>query len=87
MGKMEDIYPFKMSPVSQEMNDNVNYLYELFSSQRMDGVKLYADLDGRRVNGVRIPAEIALTCQKPDLVIIDRAASPPEGRLIELTVP
>ena len=53
----------------------------------MDGVKLYADLDGCRVNGVTIPADIAMTGLKPDLVIINRAASPPEVRLIELTVP
>ena len=68
-------------------NNIVNYLYELFSSQRMDGVKIYADLDGCRVNGVTIPADIAMTGLKPDLVIINRAASPPEVRLVELTVP
>ena len=53
----------------------------------MDGVKLYADLDGRRVNGVTIPADIAMTGLKPDLVIINRAVSPPEVRLVRLTVP
>ena len=31
--------------------------------------------------------KVFLTGQKPDLVIINRAASPPEVRLIELTVP
>ena len=39
------------------------------------------------MNGVTIPADIAMTGLKPDLVNIDRAASPPEVRLIELTVP
>ena len=59
-------------------NNIINYMYELFSSQRMDGVKLYADLDGCRVNCVTIPSNITLTGQKPGLVIINRAASPPE---------
>ena len=71
----------------QYRNNIINYMYELFSSQWMDGVKLYADLDGCRVNGVTIPSDITLTGQKPGLVIINRAASPPDVRLIELTVP
>ena len=69
-------------------HDNVvNLLFQTFSSQRLDDVEIYADLEGHRVKGVTIPADIAITGQKPDLVIIDRKVSPPEVRLVELTVP
>ena len=34
-----------------------------------------------------IPPDVAMTGQKPDLVIINRKAEPPEVRLVELTVP
>ena len=68
-------------------NNIVKYLVSTFSASRREGVEIYADLEGHRVNGVTIPPDIAVTGQKPDLVIIDRKASPPEVRLIELTVP
>ena len=69
-------------------HDNiVNFLYTMFSSQRMEGVEIYADLEGHRVNGVTIPSDIAITGLKPDLVIINRNSSPPEVRLVKLTVP
>ena len=69
-------------------HDNIlNFLYIMFSSQRMEGVEIYADLEGHRVNGVTILSDIAITGQKPDLVIINGNSSPPEVRLVELTVP
>ena len=44
-------------------------------------------MEGKRINGVTIPPDVAMTAQKPDLVIINRKASPPEVMLVELTVP
>ena len=46
---------------------------------------MYADLEGHRVNGVTIPPDVAMTAQKPDLVIINRKLK--EVKLVELTVP
>ena len=66
-------------------NNIVNYLHSLLSSQRLEGVEVYADLEGHRVNGVTIPPDIAMTAQKPDLVIINRKTK--EVKLVELTVP
>ena len=63
----------------------VKYLHTLFSSQRLEGVELFADLEGHRVNGVTIPPDVAMTAQKPDLVIINRKTK--EVKLVELTVP
>ena len=48
---------------------------------------VYADLSGWRVNGGTVPHEMALTEQKPDLVIIDKSVKPVKILLVELTVP
>ena len=66
-------------------NNIVHFLYTTFSSQRLEGVELFADLEGLRVNGVTVPPDLALTAQKPDLVIIKRGTK--EVFLVELTVP
>ena len=66
-------------------NNIVKYLHTLFSSQRLEDVEVYADLEGHRVNGVTIPSDVAMTAQKPDLVIINRQKK--EVKLVELTVP
>ena len=46
---------------------------------------MFADLEGLRVNGVTVPPDLAMTAQKPDLVIIKRKEK--EVYLVELTVP
>ena len=66
-------------------NNIVNYLHSLFSSQGLEGVEVFADLEGHRVNGVTIPPDVAMTAQKPDIVIINRKSK--EVKLVELTVP
>ena len=48
---------------------------------------VYADLSGWRVNGGTVPHEMALTEQKPDLVIINKSVKPVKILLVELTVP
>ena len=68
-------------------NNIVHFLLKEFASQGLEGRELYADLDGKRINGVTIPPDVAMTAQKPDLVIVNRKASPPEVMLVELTVP
>ena len=68
-------------------NNIVNYLLKEFASQGLEGRELYADLEGKRINGVTIPPDVAMTAQKPDLVIINRKSNPPEVTLVELTVP
>ena len=50
-------------------------------------MEAYADLEGCRVNGVTIPADIIITGLKPDVVIVNRNTSPQEVTLVELTVP
>ena len=40
-------------------NNVVKYLHTLFSSQGLEGVEIYADVDGHRVNGVTIPPDLA----------------------------
>ena len=52
----------------------VHFLLKEFASQGLEGRELYGDLEGKRVNGVTIPPDVAMTAQKPDLVIINRKA-------------
>ena len=66
-------------------NNIVKYLHSLFTSQGLEGIEVFADLEGHRVNGVTIPPDVAMTAQKPDLVIINRKLM--EVKLVELTVP
>ena len=65
----------------------MKYLHSLLSAQRLEGIEVYADLDGHghRVNDVTIPPDVAMTSQKPDLVTINRKTK--VVKLIELTVP
>ena len=39
------------------------------------------------VNGVTIPPDVMVTSSKPDLVLVDRSATPTRVDLVELTVP
>ena len=48
--------------------------------------EVYFDLEGMRINGSTIPTDITTTLSRPDLVIVDRAASPPVVYLYELSV-
>ena len=50
-------------------------------------MEVYFDLDGMKTNGSTLPADIITTLSRPDLVIIDRASTPTEVLLYELTVP
>ena len=68
-------------------NNIVKYLQTTISARGMEGVEVYADLEGHRINGVTVPPNIAITGQKPDLVIVKRNSTPPEVALVELTVP
>ena len=54
---------------------------------RREQVEVYCDLEGSRVNGVTIPPNILVTASKPDLVLVDRSATPTRVDLVELTVP
>ena len=65
-------------------NNIVKYLHSTAYSQ---GMEAFAGLEGCRVNGVIIPANITITGLKPDVVLINRSSSPQEVTLIELTVP
>ena len=65
----------------------LQHLLNAIIRRKKDGLVVYADLNGWRVNGGTVPHEMALTEQKPDLVIIDKAAAPVKILLVELTVP
>ena len=68
------------------MSGGTTKLYNIFSARGMESGEVFADLEGLRVNGVIVPANIAITGQKPDIVIVKRQSSPPEVALVKLTV-
>ena len=47
----------------------------------------FHDIEGSKINGGTIPSDIVTTSSQPDLVIVNRSASPSEVFLCELTVP
>ena len=65
----------------------LSHLLNTIVQRKKEGVEVYADLNGWRVNGGTVPQEMALTEQKPDLVVIDKSENPTKVMLVELTVP
>ena len=65
----------------------LSHLLNTIVKRKKEGVEVFADLNGWRVNGGTVPQEMALTEQKPDLVVIDRSVAPVKVLLVELTVP
>ena len=61
----------------------LQHLLNAIIRRKKDRLVVYADLNGWRVNGGTVPHEMALTEQKPDLVIIDKAAAPVKILLVE----
>ena len=57
-------------------NGVVAFLYKTLMDNKSDGVTIYADVEGAKINGGTIPSEMVVTIQRPDLVIIDTNRSP-----------
>ena len=71
----------------QHINFVLSHLVNTIVKRRKEGIEVFADLSGWRVNGGTVPPNMALTEQKPDLVVIDRSQTPAKVILVELTVP
>ena len=65
----------------------LKHLLQEIRGKNKEGLTLYADLNGWRVNGGTVPPDMALTGQVPDLVLIDKSVAPTRVVLLELTVP
>ena len=62
----------------------LNYMAQhVTSSEKID---VYFDLEGRKINGGTLPADIITTLARPDIVLIDRSTTPHTVYLYELTV-
>ena len=68
-------------------NGVLAFLYKVLTDNKPENMKIYADIEGAKVNGGTIPPEIVTTVQRPDLVIIDNSTSPASVILVELTIP
>ena len=60
------------------------HLAKIINQNKADGVEMYADLNGYRVNGGTLPPDLCETQQRPDLVVIMKTSR--KVLLIELTV-
>ena len=60
------------------------HLAKTINQCKADGVEMYADLNGYRVNGGTVPADLCETQQRPDLVVILK--EPRKVLLVELTI-
>ena len=78
--KSLDRYTFRHDSVLSHLLDTIN-------KRKKEGVRVFADLNGWRTNGGTVPQDMALTEQKPDLVVINEAVNPTRILLVELTVP
>ena len=78
--KSLDRYTFRHDSV-------LSHLLNTIVQRKKESTEVYADLNGWRINGGTVPQDLALTEQKPDLVVVDKAAAPTKVLLIELTVP
>ena len=65
----------------------LKHLLQEIRGKNKEGLTLYADLNGWRVNGGTVPPDMALTGQVPDLVLVDKSVTPTRVVLLELTVP
>ena len=63
-------------------NNLINYIVQSVDTTKF---KVYADLPEHTVDGGTIPADICITPQKPDIVIIDEKSN--SINIFELTVP
>ena len=63
------------------------YLYEVMMESKPVDTKIYADIEGANVNGGRVPPDIVVTPQRPDMVIVKNTTTTPTVYLVELTCP
>ena len=78
--KMLDRYEWRHNGV-------VAYLYDTLMQPKPEGVTVYADMEGAKVNGGTIPPEIMVTTSRPDIVIINQNTTPTSVILLEVTIP
>ena len=67
-------------------NSVLSYMTLTIKEHLPDHIKVYADLEGHKVNGGTIPQEMVVTSSLPDLVIVDSSTPVKTVYLFELTV-
>ena len=66
-------------------NSVLSYITLAIKENLPEHIKVYADLDGHKVNGQTIPQDILVTSSRPDLVIVDSSTPVKTVYLFELT--
>ena len=87
LGHILNSCPMMLDRYEWRHNSVLAYLYQVMSESRPDNVKIYADIEGAKVNGGTVPPDIMVTPQRPDMVIVKNSTTPPTVYLVELTCP
>ena len=87
LGHLLSACPKSLDRFTFRHNSVLSHLLNTIVQKKKEGIEVFADLNGWRINGGTVPPDLALTEQKPDLVVIDKSAAPKKVLLIELTVP
>ena len=87
-GNLEDIlnwcsYTLNQGRMTWRHNSVLNYITNEIKKKIPGNIEVYADIPDHWLNGSTIPPDIICMKQKPDLVIVDRAAN--KVRILELT--
>ena len=67
-------------------NSVLNYITQTIKEKLPENIKVFADLEGHKVNGLTIPPHIMVTSSRCDLVILESSTTPSTVYLFELTI-
>ena len=62
----------------------IYFIVETLKQNKPDSLEIYGDMDGHKCNGGTVPANIVVTGQWPDIVIIDKSTH--QQTVLELSV-
>ena len=62
------------------------HLTSVIKRKCKENVEVFADLPGHQINGGTVPPSLALTEQRPDIVIVDKSNGQQKITIVELTV-
>ena len=85
LGHLLSSCPQQLDRYSYRHDSILLHLVTSIHRMKKENIEVYADLPGWQTNGGTVPHNMAMTEQRPDLVIINRERVPTKITLVELT--
>ena len=85
LGHLLSSCPQQLDRYSYRHDSILLHLVTSIHRMKKENIEVYADLPGWQTNGGTVPHNMAMTEQRPDLVIINRGRMPTKITLVELT--